>query len=340
MRWAAPEILKGQETPSRAGDVYALGMTLIEVITGAVPFSNKGDTAVAVSVVVQKLIPERPKTFPSFTQDEAEQLWRIVVDSCAHNASDRPDSRTIQRRLQHIRQRIIQPSAVRSVFDSISRAIVTRLTGGKGERGAKNEVQSSIIGEAKTRFLHLSRSYLTEETAEHEGRECEEEYTGAAASHHSSQMNDQVYDVRPDPIALASCRQSASAVSVKPVWTSPPLQSVPVQQAAYYTQEAFGADVCIEPRTQPQMPLSPPLNYAGGYRLPPTQGYFNGLLHDLPLISPGHLSVISPGDLSLISPGGSNDLVRVYQCDICGLKLRRPGLLDDHLNTHVGLRRE
>ncbi|KAG8700348.1 hypothetical protein FRC09_006014 [Ceratobasidium sp. 395] len=36
----------------------------------------------------------------------------------------------------------------------------------------------------------------------------------------------------------------------------------------------------------------------------------------------------------------SNDPVRGYQCDLCGLKLRRPGLLDDHLNTHLGLRRE
>jgi hypothetical protein len=27
-------------------------------------------------------------------------------------------------------------------------------------------------------------------------------------------------------------------------------------------------------------------------------------------------------------------------CEICGLTLRRPGLLDDHLNTHLGLRRE
>ncbi|KAG8784439.1 hypothetical protein FRC12_018705 [Ceratobasidium sp. 428] len=41
-----------------------------------------------------------------------------------------------------------------------------------------------------------------------------------------------------------------------------------------------------------------------------------------------------------IFPEESNDPVRGYQCDICGLKLRRPGLLDDHLNTHVGLRRE
>ncbi|KAG8707944.1 hypothetical protein FRC08_000201 [Ceratobasidium sp. 394] len=39
-----------------------------------------------------------------------------------------------------------------------------------------------------------------------------------------------------------------------------------------------------------------------------------------------------------IFEGEDTSPVRGRQCDICGLVLRRPGLLDDHLNTHVGLR--
>ncbi|KAG8790202.1 kinase suppressor of Ras 2 [Ceratobasidium sp. 428] len=152
MRWAAPEILRGLQTRSKQGDVYALGMTLIEVITGVMPFGDKENMAVWRAVVVEKLIPERPKIFPSFTPDEAEQLWGIVVDACAHDASDRPDSRTIQRRLQNIRQPITQPSANRSTVDSIPIVTVNGLTDGNGERGEANEMQPPIIEQHKERY--------------------------------------------------------------------------------------------------------------------------------------------------------------------------------------------
>ncbi|KAG8784904.1 hypothetical protein FRC12_018163 [Ceratobasidium sp. 428] len=102
-RWAliillkAPERLRGGLC-SKEADVYALGMTLLEVVTGVLPFSDKDDIAVQVAVVVLRQMPEQPKEFPSFSPDEANQLWAIVVDSCAHDYSDRPGSITIRDR--------------------------------------------------------------------------------------------------------------------------------------------------------------------------------------------------------------------------------------------------
>ncbi|KAG8711232.1 hypothetical protein FRC09_020706 [Ceratobasidium sp. 395] len=160
--------------------------------------------AVMRVVGVDKLIPERPKIFPSFTQDEAEQLWGIVVDACAHGASDRPDSTTIQCRLHNIRQRTIQPSADCSAADSVSCTVANRLTDGNGEYGEKNEVQLSIIGEAKNRLLDLFRPRAAQETEQHEGRKRGEEYQVepqlanvfpkaiTAAPNHSSEIDDEM----------------------------------------------------------------------------------------------------------------------------------------------------
>ncbi|KAG8790135.1 hypothetical protein FRC12_012705 [Ceratobasidium sp. 428] len=120
MRWAAPERLNDEEC-SKEADVYALGMTLLETVTGAVPFSDiKSDAAVCTAVVVRRQMPGRPKEFPSFNPDEANQLWAIVVDSCAHDSSDRPGSTTIRDRLQGIRKHSRKPSPNDMITGSIS----------------------------------------------------------------------------------------------------------------------------------------------------------------------------------------------------------------------------
>ncbi|KAG8723134.1 hypothetical protein FRC09_004589 [Ceratobasidium sp. 395] len=117
MRWAAPERLSGVIS-SKEVDVYALGMTLLEAVTGAVPFSDKDEVAVCVAVAVQRQLPERPKVFPSFSPDGANQLWGIVVDSCAYDSSDRPDCLAIRDRLQDIKKNLRQPSPDDMIIDS------------------------------------------------------------------------------------------------------------------------------------------------------------------------------------------------------------------------------
>ncbi|KAG8768693.1 hypothetical protein FRC12_005428 [Ceratobasidium sp. 428] len=123
---------------SKEADVYALGMTLLETITRAVPFSNfEGDAAVCATVVVRRQMPKWPKDFPSFSPDGVNQLWAIVVDSCAHDSSDRPGSTTIRDRtsnllivynshkqLQGVRKHSRQPSPNNMITNSISNATV------------------------------------------------------------------------------------------------------------------------------------------------------------------------------------------------------------------------
>ncbi|KAG8713273.1 Leucine-rich repeat serine/threonine-protein kinase 2 [Ceratobasidium sp. 395] len=120
MRWAAPEILAGEGTRTKEADVYALGMTLLEAVTGAVPFSGKDDIAVYIAVAVKQQMPERPEEFPSFTSDEASRIWEIIVDSCAYRSSARPGSSAIRNRLQNMRQRPkeLAPELTTNVFNA------------------------------------------------------------------------------------------------------------------------------------------------------------------------------------------------------------------------------
>ncbi|KAG8687767.1 Adaptor for signal transduction, partial [Ceratobasidium sp. 394] len=95
LRWAAPEVIAGDVMRSKEADVYAFGMTLLEAITGTVPFSDKTDIAVLFVVCTQRLTPKRPEKFVSFNIYQADLLWGIMLNSWAHEPSNRPDSATI-----------------------------------------------------------------------------------------------------------------------------------------------------------------------------------------------------------------------------------------------------
>ncbi|QRW03221.1 mitogen activated protein kinase kinase kinase [Ceratobasidium sp. AG-Ba] len=98
----APEILDGSAENSKEADTYALGMTILEVFTSSVPFSNiKGELAVIASVI-RKNIPERPRKLTSLEPREADLLWDTLVDSWSYDPLSRPLSSGIRESLINI----------------------------------------------------------------------------------------------------------------------------------------------------------------------------------------------------------------------------------------------
>ncbi|KAG9076409.1 hypothetical protein FS749_011816 [Ceratobasidium sp. UAMH 11750] len=103
-RWAAPEILEGSSLCSMEADVYALGMTILETITGNVPYFGKGDHAVMFAVGVKQELPARPEdTIPSDSK-LGDALWSLLVSCWLRQPEKRPTAgkvagvmRTIQR---------------------------------------------------------------------------------------------------------------------------------------------------------------------------------------------------------------------------------------------------
>lgn len=102
-RWTAPELLAdgGPHTPE--ADVYALGMTILEIITGQVPFPEiKVEPAVITRVIIQKQHPQRPlDSIPPNKHGDA--LWAILVRCWSQNPLDRPLASEVASRIGKIK---------------------------------------------------------------------------------------------------------------------------------------------------------------------------------------------------------------------------------------------
>ncbi|KAF9645422.1 kinase-like protein [Thelephora ganbajun] len=82
-RWTAPEVLN--EGPySMQADIFSFAMVMIEVFTGAAPFSDR-PAAKALLAIVQGERPPRP-THPTFT----ENLWILMQRCWYHDPHSRP----------------------------------------------------------------------------------------------------------------------------------------------------------------------------------------------------------------------------------------------------------
>ena len=94
-RWMSPELFAdGQST--KESDRYALGMVILEVLSGQVPFVGESDYIVILKVAQG----ERPKRLEGawFTND----IWGILERCWAHKPQDRPSLEDVLRSLEEI----------------------------------------------------------------------------------------------------------------------------------------------------------------------------------------------------------------------------------------------
>ncbi|CAE6471540.1 unnamed protein product [Rhizoctonia solani] len=89
MRWAAPEIIEGESKATRASDIYALGMVILETITGEIPYAGVKDPAIMFKVL-QKILPSRSQTHIPTGIEQADRLWVMLTRCWAHDPSERP----------------------------------------------------------------------------------------------------------------------------------------------------------------------------------------------------------------------------------------------------------
>ncbi|KAF8602353.1 kinase-like protein [Ceratobasidium sp. AG-I] len=88
-RWTAPEMIRGEGTFSFQADVFALGMTVLEVITGSVPYSHLSDFGVMYAIVEGRL-PERPEDSIPTKSRQGDFLWSLLTRCWDHVVESRP----------------------------------------------------------------------------------------------------------------------------------------------------------------------------------------------------------------------------------------------------------
>ena len=83
VHYLAPEISKGQAA-SYLSDVYSLGVTFFELLTGKVPFEDETPVSVAIRHIKDKF-PSPRKFIPS----TPKELERIILKACRKNPQER-----------------------------------------------------------------------------------------------------------------------------------------------------------------------------------------------------------------------------------------------------------
>ncbi|KAF8751181.1 kinase-like protein [Rhizoctonia solani] len=97
MRWGAPEIVQEMIPPNKAGDIYALGMTiLVRSCNGEPPFTGKNEIAVMLAVCFNKEIPTRPLAQNPVDNEHGNRLWDLLSICWSHEAEKRPSAAEVR----------------------------------------------------------------------------------------------------------------------------------------------------------------------------------------------------------------------------------------------------
>ncbi|QRV93372.1 mitogen activated protein kinase kinase kinase kinase [Ceratobasidium sp. AG-Ba] len=102
VRWAAPELFLEDGQSSFESDVYALGMTVLESITGEAPYSNRADRVVIHSVLVKQERPTRPVEHLPKDSKQADEIWDMLKRCWEFKPESRPKIKELRDFLNEI----------------------------------------------------------------------------------------------------------------------------------------------------------------------------------------------------------------------------------------------
>ncbi|CAE6420007.1 unnamed protein product [Rhizoctonia solani] len=90
-RWMAPELVVHEvlQEKTKKTDIYALGMTFLEIMTGALPYSECLRDLQVINKLSCKKYPER--SFEHFPEnEEGDRIWALLTRCWGYNPADRP----------------------------------------------------------------------------------------------------------------------------------------------------------------------------------------------------------------------------------------------------------
>ncbi|CUA68576.1 hypothetical protein RSOLAG22IIIB_07953 [Rhizoctonia solani] len=92
LRWVAPEVLLEEvHKKTTQSDVYALGMTMLEIFTGDVPYPECRQDFKVFKAIERGTLPTRP--VEQIKDDEqGNKMWQLLLDCWKREASERPSS--------------------------------------------------------------------------------------------------------------------------------------------------------------------------------------------------------------------------------------------------------
>ncbi|CAE6494048.1 unnamed protein product [Rhizoctonia solani] len=100
-RWMAPELFMGDSNVSLKSDIYSLGMTIYEVVSGRVPFWELNPLAVPTAVCFQKKIPTLHHKIETMGK-QGSILWDMLCKCWDHRPQERPTADQVLREMHKV----------------------------------------------------------------------------------------------------------------------------------------------------------------------------------------------------------------------------------------------
>ncbi|CAE6471417.1 unnamed protein product [Rhizoctonia solani] len=94
VRWSAAELITGLGAHTEASDVYALAMTIYEVLAGILPYDGLREHTIIYLVVTQSKPPTRPKSIPD-GKEAGDQLWDLLLRCWSFEPEKRPNANEV-----------------------------------------------------------------------------------------------------------------------------------------------------------------------------------------------------------------------------------------------------
>ncbi|KAG8708284.1 hypothetical protein FRC08_018980 [Ceratobasidium sp. 394] len=111
-RWTAPEILDEREVKqSKEADVYALGMTILEIITGKVPYSHINNiVALIKAIAIKNETPKRSEERIPSNSEHGDALWSLLQSCWKFEPEERPDAAEVAKIMEGITREGLMPA--------------------------------------------------------------------------------------------------------------------------------------------------------------------------------------------------------------------------------------
>ncbi|CAE6469551.1 unnamed protein product [Rhizoctonia solani] len=121
LRWAAPELITYSGPPHKGSDVYSLGMTLYEVMTGQIPHHEKSDPGVILDVVLHKRLPKRTESITD-GHEAMDKLWELLLRCWSYDPTSRPSAAEVAETMRVI-ENLLTLSRTMAAQEVVSRLV-------------------------------------------------------------------------------------------------------------------------------------------------------------------------------------------------------------------------
>ncbi|KAG8718564.1 hypothetical protein FRC08_004980 [Ceratobasidium sp. 394] len=115
-RWTAPELMEEDGiSQSQEADVYALGMTILEIITGKVPYYYINNVLAMIrTIAFKKELPRRPEDNIPSNSRHGDVLWSLLEGCWEFEPKKRPGATGVANIMSGITREGLMPGQIGS----------------------------------------------------------------------------------------------------------------------------------------------------------------------------------------------------------------------------------